>query len=191
MTNLFTRLIGKIIAIIEKPLVPVIKFINYVGVMTIMLISVFIVIDVVLRTALNSPITGGYELVQYAMIIVVFLALAYTQHVKGNVSVELLTEHFPMRVQAILSMLVNIVCTVFWGAVTYAGVLQAVAQYNKHVVSATLRIPVYPVVIILIIGTALYTIVSFVDVLKDLQMVCSPSAYLESLKAVSQSDETA
>ena len=183
MTNKFCNAMNRIVGAIERPLVPVIKVLNNIGVVVMFLVSIFIVVDVLMRALFDSPITGGYELVQFAMVIVVFLPLAFTQHVKGNVCVDMITDMLPGRVQAILAVFIDAVCAVFWGAITYSGILQTIAQHSKNVVSATLRIPVYPIVIILTIGAAFYTIVSLVDILKDLEEASQPKSYFDELKA--------
>ncbi len=183
MTNKLSRMIGGLVSTLEKVIIPVSKALNAVGVATIMLISVFIVIDIILRAVFNSPITGGYELVEFSMVIVVFLAFSYTQVKKGHVSVELLTDHFPKPVQAILAIFTDLISLAFWGAIAYAGFAQAISQYEKNVVSGTLRLPVYPTVLVMAVGVTFFALVLIIDVFRDIQYSIMPRSYYESLKA--------
>ncbi len=184
MTNKCGRALGRVASGFEKVVLPVSKVLNGVGVAMIMLIAVFIVADIILRVVFNSPTTGGYEIVQFAMVIMIFLAFPYTQHMKGNVTVELLIEHFSLRAQAIISVFMDIINLLFWGAIAYAGFAQAKAQYAKKVVSATLRIPIYPIVIVLAVGAAFFALVVVIDILRDLQRALLPRTILSESETV-------
>jgi TRAP-type C4-dicarboxylate transport system permease small subunit len=124
------------------------KVLNAVGAGAMIFVMFFIVCDVIMRKFLNSPILGSYEIVEYAMVVMVFLALAYTQVEKGHISIELIFDIMPQKVKALLDVITNLIAFFFWGTISFTGFLQAAAQFHKKIVSATLLIPVWPFAVI-------------------------------------------
>lgn len=75
--------------------------------------------DVLGRSFFNKPVTGTFELSEYMLAVVVLLGAAYTQQVKGHVTVEFLTSRFGPKTQrvcrvATLSLSLFIVAVLVW-----------------------------------------------------------------------------
>ena len=64
--------------------------------------------DVIGRYLLNKPIEGASDITELMMVLIVFLAMAYTQICKGHVQVDLLFVRMPKRIQAILETVYSI-----------------------------------------------------------------------------------
>ena len=86
----------------EKGIAVTSRILNNIGIAFLMLLMLLITADVLLRALLKWPILGTNELSEFMMIIVVYLAIAYTQHKKSHVSVDLLVIRFPKRARAIV-----------------------------------------------------------------------------------------
>lgn len=180
-SNRISNSFGAIADSVDKTIHPVSRVINGIGMGAITFDMVLIFIDVVCRKAFNTPIKGTYELVEFGMLIMIVLALAYTQMMKGHISVELIVEKFPKRVQAILEVFTNLICLGFWGAIAYQGFFQASEQVKKGITSANLMIPLWPFVIVLAVGCVCFSIVIFSDVLRSLRLATASKAYLDSI----------
>ena len=174
-----SRSLNRAHSAIGKAVYPLSRLLNIIGVGAMALVMCFIVVDVLMRKLFNRPILGSYEIVEYGMVVIVFLALAYTQMTKGHISVELIAERFPLRAQAVLEIIVNLIATAFWGSIAIAGIFQTQAQYAKHTVSATLLIPAYPFAFLMAVGCACFALVQLTDVLKAFELSVSSQKRLE------------
>lgn len=158
-------------SLIEKIIFPISKAINALGVGAMVFVMLFTVLDVTLRKAINQPILGTYEIVEFAMVLIVFLGIAYTQKEKGHVSIELLTEKFPQKVQAYLQIIMYLICFCFWLLISIASVIQAKVQWQGGNFSATLFIPTYPFVLAVGIGSFVMALVLLADIIREIQKV--------------------
>lgn len=59
-------------------------------------------VDVFLRNIFNSPIPGVYELVGFLFVSAVGLGLPFAQAQKENISINIVTKYFPIKVQKVL-----------------------------------------------------------------------------------------
>jgi TRAP-type C4-dicarboxylate transport system permease small subunit len=85
--------IGRILAI-------GVKISTYVGLLAVALMMVHITIDVVGKFLLNEPVPATIAMVSnYYMVVVAFLAIGFAETRNSHITVEVLTELFPMRAQ--------------------------------------------------------------------------------------------
>ena len=115
-----------------------------------------------------DPIPGTFELTEFALIIIVFASIGYTQVRREHISIDVITSHFPKLVQAIMDSFMYLVslamfALVAWQAMVYAGRLQA-----GNNVSAVLSIPQYPFAIVIAIGSIIYCLAMLVSFLSSL-----------------------
>jgi len=139
------------------------RLFNNIGMLGLMLLMTVTTADVLLRIALNRPIRGANEIVEFMMLLVVFLAVALTQYLKSNISVNLLYARFPERIKAILEcflhlLCLGICCLIVWQSIVFQQHLQDVNS-----LSVILKIPVSPFQLILVIGISLLCLVFLRD----------------------------
>lgn len=97
-----------------------------VGAIAVALMMVHIATDVVAKYVFGVPMPGTITVVSnYYMIVVAFLPLAFTERRNGHISVEVLTEHFPMSVQRALNLIALVISTGVLGAMTWQSWLDA------------------------------------------------------------------
>ncbi len=119
-------------------------------------------IDVIGRSVFSWPISGAVELSRYMLVIVILLGLAYTQQTKGHPRVTLLVSRFPLKIQLVIEMLINllnmfIVVILIWqGWVVAHGGAAAI-------VSDVLRISQYPFRLLVSLGGTLLFLELLVD----------------------------
>lgn len=163
----------KVIAWVERFVFPPIKIVHKFGYWVLFVLMFLTVGDVIGRYLAGkipgfSPIPGTFELTEFALVVVVFAAIGYTQVCGEHISIDVLTSHFPKRVQAILNSIMYLLCIggfalIAWQSLVYAGRL-----IEGHNISGTLSIPVYPFLIIVAIGSIIYCLALLVSFLKNL-----------------------
>ncbi len=97
--------------------------------------------DVVGRSFFNKPIAGTFELSEFMLAIIILLSAAYTQQVKGHVSVDFLTSRFPPRVQRALQVLTTLLSLAIITIVVWQGF---VLGLEEKAVTDQLRMPKAP-----------------------------------------------
>lgn len=97
--------------------------------------------DVVGRSIFNKPIAGTFELSEFMLAVIILLSAAYTQQVKGHVSVDFLTSRFSPRVQRCLQVLTTGLSLTIVSIVVWQGI---VLGLEEKAVTDQLRIPKAP-----------------------------------------------
>ena len=153
---------------IERFSYPTSRLVNSVGAIVLAMMMFLIAGDVTLRYCFRSPITGSVELVELMMVVVVFLAIAYTASQKGHVAIELVVSHFPQRAQAIIDIFTCFLSLGLIALIIWRSVVRANSVLLANHVSAVLSIPIYPFVFIIALGCALLAIVLLANLLDAL-----------------------
>lgn len=108
--------------------------------------------NVLLRYLFNKPIDGTFELTEYLMVVIVFLAFPWATLRGMHVRVDLLTGRLTERKQAVvyaISCVFSIVITFLFGWYTYP---EAMYAYELQFKSDMLNIPSYPFYFLIMIG---------------------------------------
>ncbi|MDI6798057.1 MAG: TRAP transporter small permease [Desulfatibacillaceae bacterium] len=101
--------------------------------------------DVVLRF-FRRPIPGTYELVAQLGGIAVAFAMAHTTAVKGHVAVSIVVSRFSARTQSILDGITALLGFGVFALASYKLALMGREYQLSNHVSATLQLPLYPIV---------------------------------------------
>lgn len=146
---------------IGKALAGASTILAWIGGAGLILMMLHIAAEVVARYIFNSPLHGTVEIVSaYYMVAVVFLPLAMIERVNGHIVVELVSQHFPRRVQDILIGIVALVSALYFGAFTWqtwGDALQKLAV--REVTLGMVAVTVWPTRFYLPIGCGLITLV--------------------------------
>jgi len=119
--------------------------------------------DVVGRYFFNSPISGGLELVEYLMAVIVPLSIAYCALQGAHVSVELLVDRLQPAVRQVIKIFTSTLSIVFVGLISWQNFLYIGEIYRSHLTSAVLKIPTYPFVAATAVGMTVFAVVMFVQ----------------------------
>jgi TRAP-type C4-dicarboxylate transport system permease small subunit len=86
------------------------------SVLIVLFVLGFVCAEVFMRYVFNAPIPGHLEGSELLMPIIVFLAISYTQRVRGHVGMDLVVDAFPPRVRravTIVTLLISVfVCAI-------------------------------------------------------------------------------
>ena len=129
------------------------------------------VADVFLRRFLGSPIKGTVELTEFALGIVVFLALAQCAVERGHVVVDVLVSRFPQRTRASIDAIMVFFSAGMSGLISWRLFLYAMRVQYMGEVSASLGIWLWPFVFIAGVGFILLSVVYLIQLVYALREV--------------------
>ena len=122
--------------------------------------------DVCGRYFLNKPIRGALEFTEFLLVIAVATGFAYTQKVKGHISVELFTARLPLRYQKFIEGFGYFICLGLYILITWQCVVGGQTQWINQVTSGAFEIPLWPFYFFLALGTAILCLVYLADIIK-------------------------
>ena len=141
---------------------------DFLAAMILLGICLFTVFNILLRTLFKSPIFGAYEYVCYLSVIVISLSLANCALKNGHTAIDLLLDRFSFKNKKIIKIVTNF-CTIILFVFIIEGIVKY--AYNKYLLgelSFVLKIPLYYIVTIIIIGFILLTFVALFKLIEQL-----------------------
>ena len=143
----------------ERWLAPLVSVIGKIGTSVIALMMLITIADIVGRRVFNQPLSGTYELSQFMLVIVVFFSIVHCEFQRGHIAIDLVTCRFRKRTQDILASIMYVFFLVTFCLLTWQLVSQAIDVWQINRMSAELRIPIFPFVLIAAFGCALLSLV--------------------------------
>lgn len=102
-------------------------------------------IDVVGRYFLNTPLQGGYEIVQYLMALAVFAALPLTTRSEGHLTISLFTDRLTGMAQRVHHVFVLAVSAMALALIAWRMSEQAAVMARSKAMSGSLGQPLAPI----------------------------------------------
>lgn len=121
--------------------------------------------DVFGRYVIRHPIVGAYEVAEFFMSTIVFVALAYTQLQKANVSVDLVYERLPPKVQSAMAIFNTLLALGLFLLITWLGsadVLRALELNDRT--AGLVRLPLWPAKAMVPLGSGLLCLQFITDI---------------------------
>jgi TRAP-type C4-dicarboxylate transport system permease small subunit len=137
-----------------------------VGMIAAMLVGVA---DVVGTEFLGRPVLGTLEFTESTMVLVVFGALAYAQERRAHIRVELLYSFAGPRGKSFMEAVTHIVAFIFFALVAWQGYVELL--YSWEIMESTMgsvRFPLYPARVLLLVGVALLLLRLAIDIAQDI-----------------------
>ncbi|SHO43881.1 TRAP transporter small permease [Desulfopila aestuarii] len=130
---------------------------------------VVIVFNVGSRFLFKMPLYGTIELVELMMIIISFIAIAYTSMQRGHVRITILTDKLPQIIQDFLGRFVSLLNVTIFSLILYQAAINAVySASNLHHRTDTLDIPIAPFKILMVLGVAVLLCIEITHVFRPL-----------------------
>ena len=155
---------------LAKKTEPVIRFLNRVGGLALVVMTLLICADVIGRM-LKHPVVGTYDLVGLLNGVLVAFAMAYTYAIKGHVAVELLTQMLPPRVQGGLRVIVSLMGLFFFVILIWQLALYGLGVQRSGEASMTVGIPLFPFVYGIAFGLIPLCLLLLIDFIKSIGKV--------------------
>ena len=127
------------------------------------------VADVVGTEFFGRPLLGTLEFTESSMVLVVFGALAYAQERRAHIRVELLYGFAGARGKSFMEAVTHIVAFIFFALVAWMGYVELVYSLEiKESTMGSVRFPLYPARVLLVLGVALLLLRLAIDIVQDI-----------------------
>ncbi len=153
---------------LSRAFYPISRIMNGVGVGILAVMMLLTAADVTLRYAFRRPIGGSVELSELMLCILVALGLAYALVHKEHIRIEFIISRFSPRVQAFVTSISALLGTGVFSLITWQSFLYAESLRTGGFTTGVLGIPIYPVVWVVVLGSAIFCLVLIVDLLEHL-----------------------
>lgn len=120
-----------------------IAWLNYLGVATVMVTMVATLTDVLGRYLFNKPLLGATEVGEMSMVAVVFFGAAYTQRIRGHVSVDAVYQRLSYRGRAAVDLFNSVWMAALAALFVWKGVESTVGVWEAGEISVALHIPLF------------------------------------------------
>ena len=147
---------------------PAARWMNMVAAIILAAMMILVGIDVTLRYAFSSPIAGSYEIIEYAMTIVVAFGLAYCALEKGHIRVNLLVSRLSGRGQAVMNSIASLAFLGLFAVIIWQSLLRAILMIKVGQLSEVLYFPLFPFVLVVVAGCTVLCRVPLGDFLEYL-----------------------
>lgn len=124
--------------------------------------------DVVMRT-IGRPIIGGMELISFSGAVVVGFAIPYTSWTKGHIIVDFLMEKLSPQSRKFLQIITRCLGIALFLFAGYNFIVYALDLLKTKEVTASFRIPYYPITFGLALSCFLQSITLFCDLVKTIR----------------------
>lgn len=121
--------------------------------------------DVIGRT-FRRPIVGSYDLVCLLSVVLIACSLSYTHVLRRHICVDLLTMRLSPSARAIVSCVTTALGIVFFVLLSWQSCVLARRLWLHDEVSSTLHIPIYPMIYLIALASAIMCILLLLDLLK-------------------------
>lgn len=115
-------------------------------------------IDVVGRDGFNKPLPGGFEITELLMAALIFTALPVVTWREEHVVIDLLDHLVPAGLARYRQVLVSLVSAIALGVLTWQTWKSAVELHSYNEITEYLQIPVWPVIYLISVMSAVATV---------------------------------
>lgn len=148
-----------------------VRRVSYLAAAILVAMMMITVADVFLRFALNRPILGSTEIVEFMMVSLAFLTISWCVLEKGHVRMDIFVTRFKPRVQAMFEIASYIFCLVLYVPITWRYIPETMENWRMGETSIVLQIPTHPFYFIVIIGCGMVCLALLSNLLKTLREV--------------------
>jgi TRAP-type C4-dicarboxylate transport system permease small subunit len=127
------------------------------GMWLIFFMGLLIIADIIFR-ALRHPFIGAFQITELLLCVSIFSAVSYTWVSGRHVRITLFFDAFSPRMRAGLDAFASLIGGVLFALIAWRNVIMCLYSYKMHDITWLARIPIYPVYIVIVLGSALLTI---------------------------------
>lgn len=131
---------------------------GYAGLVACLFAMMVTTVDVILGLFTKTRVTGANELVEIAMVVIMYLGFGYTQMKEGHVRVDMFINKFPPKGRCVVSGIIMLIVTFFSVLITIQTFRQLVTYRANGLGFSVTHIPYWPLEVIMFIGMILLTL---------------------------------
>lgn len=170
MTERHTLPLGTRLTVVSR----VVHSLNWVGGAAMILMVGIIIVSVVMRYMLGQPMLGSNELVQMTSVTLVMAALPYCTEQEAHIRVDIFDYVLGRWGCFAGDLFFRITSGFVLSVLTYRAVLKAMDTFRWNATTNMLSLPVWPMYVLLAVGTALTVIVFAVQIVEIIAGVRKP-----------------
>lgn len=149
----------EITRVVEKGILPLTRLLDRLTWIVLFAMMTMTMVDVLLRKLTNTTIIGAGEITEMMMVVVIFCSLAQCQVEDGHIRIDLIMGKTSPKIQSVVDLVTQFLCFGLFCLVTCGTLRHALEIMEWEEVSIDLGIPIYPFVLIAVIGSAMLTLV--------------------------------
>ena len=159
-----------IIERLEKTNLSFTRIVNGIGVFFLTVMMMVTVVDVLSRWLFNLPITGSIEITGYLLLLTIFLGIPYAAARKQHIAIDLVTAKLSGRAGLALESISLLVGIAIFAVLVWQSIEYAILMHTMHRVTAVLRLPVSPFVLVVTFSSLIFCFVLGVNLLKNINL---------------------
>jgi TRAP-type C4-dicarboxylate transport system permease small subunit len=133
------------------------KYGTIIGSAALTIVMLIITANVIVRI-FGGILAGTYDLIEITIVICIVFALASTERHKRHTFIDMLTMHFPKKVQLNIENFNNLISFVFWGVICVSSAIVTYEKAQKGEYTDLLRISIIPFRTFWVIGLGIICI---------------------------------
>lgn len=133
------------------------------------IIIVAVCYEIFSRYLFNKPTIWSVEVSSYLLLLVIFTATAYTLQTDGHVRVDILTIRLKEKPRTYLNIITSFLTLVFTSVATWHATELAMTALNKGWEWEEWSIPIFPVYMIIPLGTLLLSVQAIARIILDIK----------------------
>lgn len=167
---------GTLLGRLHRALIPVEDLANLVAAFAIIMLMVLGVLQIVLRTVFNTPISGYIDLVELSMASMAFLGAAYCQRLGSHIRMELLVGRLRGRSLWALEALGAALALFIIGVLVYYSFGHFLRSYTLGDTTMDAEYPVWPSKLLVPIAFSIWFVRLGLQLVGSLRLVVHPNA---------------
>jgi TRAP-type C4-dicarboxylate transport system permease small subunit len=149
----------------SRAIVPVSRGLNSAGSTLALAMVFFITANVLSRALFRAPLLGVVELEEVMLTLMVFAGMAFTQIEKQHIDIDFFTSRLTPAGRNLLACATLFLCTLLYGALGWQSLDMGWTYYLKGMATMQVRIPLWPVMLVIGAGFILLALATLRDTL--------------------------
>jgi TRAP-type C4-dicarboxylate transport system permease small subunit len=147
----------------DKTLINISRIGSWLGGLVLTGVVALTIIDVTLRYVFNRPFSFSIEVVQIALVVVVFCSVLLCSALRGHLAIDVLVSRFPRKGQAVTSSIVHFLSIGVFAIFTWRSIVYALNMASMGNVTTLLKIPLYPFALFIALCSFLVMLMIIID----------------------------
>lgn len=127
-----------------------------------------VIYDVFFRYVFVKPLDWAVDFGQLVMLPLIYLPAAYLSKHRGHVSVDILTNLLSGRAREVLEIFGSLIGVCFSALLGWQAIIIFCDVYKQNTVTMIGKLPVYPAVVFLVIGSFLLLVQEILNLLENI-----------------------
>ena len=143
------------------------KWLNVISVSILTVMMLMVTANVFGRYIFNEPIESTLEFTEFFMVAIVYMGLAYTQFLKANINIELLTSRLSGKKRSACDLVSYLACFALFALIVWHGTRMFIDSWEmREITMGTVELPVYPSKLLVPVGSLIVCVRFLIDIVE-------------------------